>query len=80
MNDDVPAKQAMLFYFYKKAIVKAFSGRKTTTLPVMIDNDLKAIHAATKTKKGRKKNTIRALPSTFECITDLRALENLARP
>ena len=52
-------------------------GRPRTTLPVTIDKDLRAIHQAA-TKPGRKKNTIKILPSRLSCIDDLRTLEKAA--
>jgi hypothetical protein len=78
MSDNVPAKQAMLYYFHIASIEKGLAGRPRTTLPVIIDKDLQDIAKAAK-KPGRKKNTIKALPSRLVSLGDLRTLEGLAR-
>ena len=78
MSDNVPAKQEMLYYFHIASIEKGLAGRPRTTLPVIIDKDLQDIAKAAK-KPGRKKNTIKALPSRLVSLGDLRTLEGLAR-
>ena len=77
MKDEVPAKQTMIYYFLTGKTTKGFVGRPRTTLSVTIDKGLRAIHQAA-TKPGRKKNTIKILPSRLSCIDDLRTLEKAA--
>jgi hypothetical protein len=78
MNDDVPAKQAMLYYFHDEKKAKSLAGRPRTTLPIVIDQDLQSVAHAAK-KPGRKKNTIKALSPRLTSISDLRTLEKRAR-
>jgi hypothetical protein len=68
----------MLYYFHTASIEKGLAGRLRTTLPVVIDKDLQDISKAAK-KPGRKKNTIKALPSRLVSLGNLRTLEGLAR-
>lgn len=49
MDDTVPAKAALLFYFNNDA--KTYQGRPRTTLPVSINNDLKSIHSLVKKRR-----------------------------
>ena len=78
MNNDVPAKQAMIYYFRDEQSANSFVGRPRTTLPIAIDKDLQNIKTAAK-NPGRKKNTIKSLPKRLDSISALQTLETMAR-
>ena len=78
MNNDVPAKQAMIYYFRDEQSANSFVGRPRTTLPIEIDKDLQNIKTVAK-KPGRKKNTIKSLPKRLDSISALQTLETMAR-
>ena len=77
MDDKIPAKAAMIFYFSINAKTNQCGPR--TTLPVSINNDLKNIREAASRKRGRKKATIESLPAQLTSMNDLRTLERLAQ-
>jgi len=66
MDDKIPAKTAMLFYFNTN--VKTYQGRPRTTLPIIINNDLKNIREAASKKRGRQQATIASLPTLLTSI------------
>ena len=77
MNNDVPAKQAMIYNFRDEKSANSFAGKPRTTLPIVISKDLQSIKAAA-TKRGRKKNTIKALPGRLDSLGALKTLETIA--
>ena len=78
MNNKVPAKQAMNYYFRDEA-VGCFKGHPRTTIATEINKDLRDIFNAAANKRGRKKVTIASLPKELTMSTDLCKLEMLAR-
>ena len=71
MTDDTPAKHAMLHYFDKTS--SSFLGRPRTTLPLVIDKDLKLAAKQPPNTMGQFE-----LPNQLKTINDLRRLEALA--
>ena len=64
MHNNIPATQAMLYYFQKHA-EKGYKGKPRTTLATKIGHDLKKISEA-----SSKKSTIASLPHTLITLAD----------
>ena len=79
MNDEVPAKKAMAYYFDDHQALGGFRGRPRTTIATKINQDLVDIAEASSHKRGRKQATIKELPKTLQSIHDLRQLERLSK-
>jgi hypothetical protein len=79
MNDEVPAKKAMTYYFDDHQALGGFRGRPRTTIATKINQDLVDIAEASSHKRGRKQATIKELPKTLQSIHDLRQLERLSK-
>jgi hypothetical protein len=93
MNNEVPAKQAMLDYFSieKSGETSAFQGRPRTTPPIVLSQDLEQMKAAAAearanaTNKQRKTaaqqlaNLYAKIPNQLRSLKDLQQLEQLAR-
>lgn len=78
MTEEVPAKQAMI-YFFTCPEANGVRGRPSTTLPIKISQDLKDIHKEASHRRGRKKATIVSLPAELTKLADLKKLEQIAR-
>ena len=71
MNDDTPAKHAMLHYFVERK--SNFLGRPRTTLPTVISKDLELA-----AKQSAFQQTEHKLPKQLRDLRDLKAMETLA--
>ena len=78
MNSELPAKEAMSYYFRDEA-VGYFRGQPRTTIATAINKDLADIYNAAASKRGRKRATIASLPKKLLSNADLCQLETLAR-
>ena len=77
MNSELPAKQAMS-YFFRDKNEGCFKGHSRTTIATAINKDLGDILNAAASKRGRKKAIIASLPKQLVKSTDLCQLEALA--
>ena len=75
MTDDTPAKHATIHYFDNVVKGSTFVGRPRTTLPLLIDKDLKLVVAQPDLSNYQLDSPI---PNQFKTIADLRCLETLA--
>ena len=78
MNSELPAKEAMSYYFREEEAGR-FRGHPRTTIATVINKDLGDIFNAAASKRGRKKATIASLPKQLVSSADLCQLESLAR-
>jgi hypothetical protein len=77
MHNEIPAKQAML-YFFQKHTEKGYRGRPRTTLATQIGHDLQKIQE-TASQKSTRASWLNCLPKTLSTLADLLKLEALAR-
>ena len=73
MTKDTPAKHAMIYYFSNRK--DGFTGRPRTTLPIIIDKDLKAMAKQTSTHHNQNELDI---PKQLTDLSDMEKLETLA--
>ena len=78
MNSELPAKQAMSYYFRGEE-AGCFKGHPRTTIATVLNKDLEDIFNAADSKRGRKKATIASLSKQLDRSMDLCQLETLAR-
>ena len=67
LDEQAPCQQAMRYYFDVPPNAKRYPGRRRTTLPVVIDEDI---------KKAARSNVIQV--SQFESREDLKILKRVA--
>ena len=74
MADDIPAKQAMLHYFSEIPKNKSFKGRPRTSLPIVLNQDLKLANEQLNLQASGIN-----LPTQIKNLKDLRKLEDAAK-
>lgn len=73
MEDNISAKQAMLFYFRDEKVARGIAGRPRMTLLIMINKELRSNMKAAK-KPGRKKSNIKEFLRQLDSLNDLKEL------
>ncbi len=74
MTNKTPAKQAMIYYF-SQSESQSFRGHPRTTLPTLINEDIKELQE----NKEANVSALLNLPEQFKTIEDFKQLEEIAK-